>query len=505
MDQPQHDNGHEHNEEVVDTTSHQGQESENIDQESAPQQADAIPISVFSTSDLSVQPVEDAPEVMPAPAASDELADVANELAAMSTEPETPSVDEGLPGQGEPNQDVSPPLSMGTDPMEQIKADEASANAANMTQENNFPSGEQANEMDTTETPAENLVTSPIQASPVSDVGQEQISSEPMSEAPAPLAEEPSSNSDAVNMANVALLEREPTRNPGDLINDVIAPTAVAAAVAEGTSGENAITGTPEAASVTSAQEAAAVTTKPPKQKSSTGKLILIVIIVVLLFGGAAVAAYMIQSKKDKDNKASMNKQTSSTKTDSKLNAISDLPTATPVTTTTTPAPGETVTAKALDDYKVACGGGMVTNASDFKGAGPHPVVFFEKGSDNKYAMSIVAFKDKTWAADATKVSSGQLAVCVSEKIATEKKIKTCSITDPATKVTSNVDYFSASYAVDVYNAKTGSKINSYESPSIVTECPTTAIYDKANPKIVAKYDLVSVETLIKDVVTKTL
>ena len=89
--------------------------------------------------------------------------------------------------------------------------------------------------------------------------------------------------------------------------------------------------------------------------------------------------------------------------------------------------------------------------------------------------------------------------------IAVKKKIKTCPITDPTTKVTSNVDYYSASYTVDVYNAKTGAKLNSYESPSIVTDCPTTATYDKTNPKIVAKYDLVSVETLIKPDVTKAL
>jgi hypothetical protein len=217
-----------------------------------------------------------------------------------------------------------------------------------------------------------------------------------------------------------------------------------------------------------------------------------------------AVAAYLLQPKKDDANtKTSQTTQQADEKAAATDTAATEKSGATAVAST--PAPGETVTAKALDDYKAACGGGTVLNATEYKGASPHPVVFFEKGSDDKYAMSVVAFKDKTWAADATKVSSGQLAVCVSEKTASEKKIKTCPITDPTTKVTSNIDYYSANYTVDVYNAKTGAKLNSYESPSIVTECPTTATYDKTNPKIVAKYDLVSVETLIKPDVTKTL
>lgn len=539
MDQPQN-NDQVHNEETVDETVNTDQNIQVNVEEAPTDDTQSVPVTVVDETEVS-QPTDENtqspentenPEVSslsedynqesPSPentesdhsvetaqemvenaapmAAIDELASVADELNAMSQEVQ---VDEGLPSSSEQSTENAMPMGGGSDPMEQIQADEQSAPEA--TEATSSFSDAQAEPMAYEPTPDTNteatsaVTESSENTSPVTEPMV--VETDPSQETSAPAE----SNSDAVNMANQAVLEQEPSRNPGDLINDVIAPSAVAAAAAEGSAGQNAITGTPETSSVESAQNMSA-SAKPVQQKSKKGLLVAIVVIVTLLFGGAAVAAYMLRPSTSEKESSSSSSEKAMTDTEMATDSKDTAKTATSATEVkTTPAPGENVVAKALDDYKVACGGGMVSNATDYKGAAVHPVVFFEQGSDSKYAMSVVAFKDKTWSADATKVTSGQLAVCVSQKVATEKKIKSCPITDATTKVTTNVDYYSSSYTVDVYNAKTGAKVSTYESPSIVTECPTTAVYDKANPKIVAKYDLVSVEALIKPDVTKAL
>lgn len=473
MDQPQQDESQIQNDVPVQATDQVGQVAAEPSRE-----ASTIPVTVVSSvGDESshtgvAMPDETVAQSIPV-AVPDELAHVASELESMSAQQ---VAEEPVAPLAEQDQADSPSqlASSGYDPMDQINAQEAAPSVAETEQ---F-----VGDMQVAEAPQEVV----DESSELSDTSNVPVAEDASGTQEVPSAPEtPVAVNEAVTMANQAVLEQEPARNPGELINDVIVPSAVAAAVAGGTAGENAITGTPEAAGTGVVQPV--VMAAPHVKKSKKGLLILVVTLVVLLFGGAAVAVYMMQPK-------------------TKTTTPSTSATSTPAhAVTVTPAPGETATAKALDDYKVACGGGTVTNATDYKGASPHPVVFFEKGSDSKYAMSVVAFKDKTWAADATKVTTGQLAVCVSEKVAAEKKLKACPITDATTKVTTNVDYYSTTYTVDVYNAKTGAKVNSYESPSVDTTCPTTAVYDKASPKIVAKYDLTSLETLIKPDVTKVL
>jgi hypothetical protein len=72
--------------------------------------------------------------------------------------------------------------------------------------------------------------------------------------------------------------------------------------------------------------------------------------------------------------------------------------------------------------------------------------------------------------------------------------------------VTVDVDFYSTSYNVDVYEAKTGTKLGTYATASTATTtCPTTAVYDKADPKIFADMDMTAFEAGLKEYVTKTL
>lgn len=406
-------------------------------------------------------------------AASDELASVASELEAMEA-------------QNFDNETVSVPVITGVDPMQQIQANETT----------------ELNE--TTEQPQATETSEPTYDEPVSEAP---VNEEPVPETMPVSAEIPDVNAVSVEPAIENSFETEPivasdtvtpidSQQTGPMINDVFAPSSTAVAESLGTAGSNAITGTPETTSTNDAF-AAASTTNSPQEKSKKGILILVVMLVTMLFGGAAVAAYLSSSKESDEDKdlpvATQDIQLSTAEEPAKD------------TVSSTPVPGENVTAVALDDYKVACGGGKVLNAATYAGASVHPIVMFEKGSDDKFAQNILAFKDATWSVNTGDITSGQLVGCISIKTGSENKLKSCPITDPTTKVVANVDFYSAVYVVDIYNAKTGAKIGTFESASVATDCPTTAIYDKAEPKIYANYDLTALETVLKDYVTKAL
>ncbi len=490
---------------------------------------------------------EQVAEAMPQSTA-DELAQVADELQHMASTEEPAATDEPETQADTPVEEGMPVYSDGSDPMDQImhdeetngdserseqpsltppveNADEASEhevldpNAFNadtdstQTDENtqsdqSDASPEEASIVDQpfSEETAEEVVGDPVVDAVEND--QSDDDSEPTMNSDTPV-EAPISggaNNDAISMANDAELEKTAEVNLGAMINDVIAPTAVAVASSVGTAGENAITGTPETSTVESAQGAALANQKEhmaTKPKSSKMFLVLIVTLVTLLFGGGAVAAYMLRS----DPEPTTNSEVQENATDNTEAVESDgdtTPNADALPVTTTSSPGEKVDAKALDDYKAACAtGGLISNATAYAGVAPHPIVVFEKGSDDKFALSLVSFKDKTWSADATKVTSGQLVACIARKVASEKKLKSCPITDSVTKVTANVDFYSSSYTVDVYEAKTGKKVTSFENASISTSCPTNAAYNKADPKIYAVFDQIALETSLKDSVTK--
>lgn len=402
---------------------------------------------------------------------ADELAIVESEIGSFvpDANPASPAID----GASQPSVTEG---NGGVDPMQQIISQDEEPTQASVNTEQ------------VAEAPVAEPQTEPMQETAVEHPIETQA------DANMEVSVEPNDSTEASSVAPVAIDTIQVGSHPeSPMVNDVIAPSVVAAATAAGSVGENAITGTPEPSTVESSQMAPLanqMSQQPAKHKSGKGKLILLVTLVTLLFAGAAVAAYIMSSSDNKTSKDE-SQQTENVGTESDN---------TPV------VPAVEIVAKALDDYKTICAdGGLVSNATAYSGASPHPVVLFEKGSDDKFAQSLVSFKDKTWAADPAKVTSGQLVTCIARKADTEVKLKTCPITDSATKVTANVDFYSSKYTVDVYEAKTGKKLTTFENSSVSTICPTSATYSKADPKIFAGFDLVALETSLKDTVTKTL
>ncbi|MCA9347370.1 hypothetical protein KC930_02185 [Candidatus Saccharibacteria bacterium] len=418
---------------------------------------------------------------------NEELAEVQSALQTFEAKAdnEEVQVDEGLP-HGEES-----PAAVGVDPMEQIQAQEAesmsSLQNSTTSDSSEMPSGETSDETQGGETESLNENNQiPPQATEDKDTMMS-------------LEAEPTMNNEEAAKESIAETQaQEPVEedavvaqevSTNSAMDEIVAPSAVAAAEAAGTAGSNAITGTPETAKTENAQVIQADVKPAKKPSSKRGLLVAIVVLVTLLLAGGAVAYYFLQPK-DSNNTENNNSNSGNTS-----NVLLD--------TNTTSSPGDTVEAATLDDYKASCGGGKVTNASAYAGDSPHKVVFFEQGSDSKYAMSLVEFADTTWAADSKDVTSGQVVVCVSRKAGSETKLKACPITDPETKVTVDVDYYSTTYDIAVYNAQTGESLGTFESASTDTVCPTTAVYDKADPMIFASYDLADVESLIKDIVTK--
>lgn len=325
----------------------------------------------------------------------------------------------------------------------------------------------------------------PAEENPVN----EEVSNEQNSPVAMEVSEAPASETES------PVVEMEESAVEASAVNEVVTPSVVSAAIAAGTSGENAITGSPEARA-TDAEQPPQQQPAVPKQKSSKVMIVVVVALVTLLFGGGAVAAYMMQPEESEDTNTSVNSDSDSDQdTGDETNETA--------TAADTASPGEKVEAKALDDYKAACSkGGMVTNATVYGGDPPHPVVVFEKGSDEKFAQSLISFKDTTWSAVASKVAGGQLVTCIARKSGTEVKLKNCPITDSVTKVTADVAFHSSKYTVDLYEASTGKMVNSFENSSISTACPTNAVYNKADPKIYAVFDQVALETSLSPYVT---
>jgi hypothetical protein len=444
--------------------------------------ADAGAPEVFSTqpeygNEQMVEAAEHQIEDASPQTTSEELAEVGSEIEAFEATlvPEVPV-----------------PTSSGNDPMEQILSGSASEN-----QEISAGEIEPDPEMVNAPLPTEQTYSNPQLSLDTEAQQSESAQSVPVAEA-MPVSVEPASvpvqNNPEVPQAAM------PTPTTGGMINDVFVPSAVAAATAAGSSGANAITGTPEPSTVESSQDAMLANQKAqmPHKPKGKGLLIAVVVLVTLLLAGGAVAAYMMsQDSKDDTSSTALNSSPTDDIASNKTDSAS---------ASSTSRPGEKVEAVALDDYKAACAaGGLVTNAAAYAGASPHPIAMFEKGSDDKFALTLISFKDKTWSADPAKVTSAQLVGCIARKATSEVKLKSCPITDSTTKVTTNVDFYSTKYDVSVVEAKTGKAVSTFENSSSSTTCPTTAVYNKADPKIFAGFDLITLEASLKDPVTKTL
>ena len=151
-----------------------------------------------------------------------------------------------------------------------------------------------------------------------------------------------------------------------------------------------------------------------------------------------------------------------------------------------------------MSGFAVLCPSGVVkvTNASPYTGTDIHPTVVFEE-SAGIYEASARSFKDTSLSSTTLQPSGVQLVGCVTRDTSFAGNVlKTCPIPD-AKKVTVNVDYISAKYTLDVFEATTGKKVGTSKLASTSSTCPEIASFTTPDPKVFVAPETADVEAAI--------
>lgn len=212
-------------------------------------------------------------------------------------------------------------------------------------------------------------------------------------------------------------------------------------------------------------------------KKSKTKKAIIAFFVLLLLLGGISLAdKFLLKSTKEKGSSKS------STKVESK----------------------GPVTADNLGDYEASCEGVKVTNAAAYAGLAPHPIVFMQQNQSvsGGYTEFIPLFKNnRTAQADFENPTAVQLVGCLTVK--NTQKSKTCEMKQ--SDVLTNVDYYSVTYELDIYEAKSNKKLGTKSVTGTADKCPFIASVSKEDPKILADPDDSQVESAVLEYITVNL
>lgn len=153
-------------------------------------------------------------------------------------------------------------------------------------------------------------------------------------------------------------------------------------------------------------------------------------------------------------------------------------------------------TASSLADYSALCNRTTISNSAGF-GAKPHKAIFFQSSavSEDDYTQSVLSFADKTWEATTKDLASIQLVGCL--KRTNPVKAKQCSFTSSGKQV--NINYYSVTYQLSVFEAKTGKSRVSGTISGTADKCPSSVLYNPSDPKVFANPDSKAVEDAIKE------
>jgi len=203
-----------------------------------------------------------------------------------------------------------------------------------------------------------------------------------------------------------------------------------------------------------------------PKKKPNIGLIVGIIAAALVLLGGVIFALSLLFGGFSKVNTGGIKSDTLSAKT-----------------------------AESIADYAALCDRGKITNAADF-GTKPHKIVPFQSSalSEENYTESIMSFKDKTWEAESSDLTGVQLVACMKRTSPTVSK-KCDLINDKKQNV--SIDYYSVTYQLTVYEAKTGKSRLSATVPGPADKCPYSVLYNPNDPKIYADPDKASFESAI--------
>jgi len=215
----------------------------------------------------------------------------------------------------------------------------------------------------------------------------------------------------------------------------------------------------------------------PPSPGGNKKYLIIGIVVVLVLIIGGSVGALMLNRNNEDTN-------TSNTSSNPKINSGKEEPA------------GDTTKLDDLSDLAAICKGGSVSAASAYTGSSPHPIALLTPSlASGEYISSSIYFKDQSWKADYKEPKATQLVGCFERK--SEKLITKCQFEK------ASIDYYSVTYSLTIYEAKTGNKLATKQVSSTDTKCPVFASYSEGNPKIYSFPDENQTMTAIQPYVTK--
>ena len=165
---------------------------------------------------------------------------------------------------------------------------------------------------------------------------------------------------------------------------------------------------------------------------------------------------------------------------------------------------GEEVVVDSLSDYEVVCKGGTASNASDYTGVAPHPIMFLRPSAvfEDQYSQIILTLKNKEAMSDYENPTAIQLVGCFSVK--DKQKTKTCQMKVSGDTM-SDVDYYSVTYELNIYEAKTNKKVGTKSVSGTADSCPFIASLNKDDPKILADPDDASTDAAVTEYIIANL
>lgn len=222
---------------------------------------------------------------------------------------------------------------------------------------------------------------------------------------------------------------------------------------------------------------------KPPKK--NIGQIVRIIIGLICLI---AMGAYLVNSLflgNDPSKKTSSNDTTSSQQNDDeKLREAN------------------AVTATSMAKLGTPCQVGSVTNAAAF--AKPYKVAAFSKTSIDRSWSNVSLDSTADYSVKLSDYEQVNVVVCLEEKEDATVKSSVCDFKS-GDKVTS-IDYYATKYDATAYEAKSGKKIKELgevSAPAPASRCPIFTMYDKNDPKLIAKPDSDTLNALVAKFVSE--
>ncbi len=215
-------------------------------------------------------------------------------------------------------------------------------------------------------------------------------------------------------------------------------------------------------------------------QKKNIGQIIRIIIGVICLI---AMGAYLVNSLflgNDPAKKTGSNDTTTSSQKDDddKLREAN------------------AVTATSMDKLGTPCQVGSVTNAAAF--AKPYKVAAFSKTSLDRTWSNVSLDSRADYSVALSEYEQINVVVCLKEQEDATVKSSVCDFKS-GEKVTS-IDYYATKYDATAYEAKTGKKIKDLgevSAPAPASRCPIFTMYDRNDPKLIAKPDSDTLNALV--------